>query len=123
MTITVDGVLKWLPMLITLAGVLLVSRNARRANSTQMQNVDLARIRDLRSEVAETRTELSETKTELDVCKKQVDQLVERLTEANRIATGEFMLRQEMLRYAEMPGVDMEMWLRRFRDAHPSVGR
>jgi uncharacterized coiled-coil protein SlyX len=116
MTITVDGVLKWLPMLITLAGVLLVSRNARRANSTQMQNVDLARIRDLRSELAET-------KVDLDQCKQQVEALADRLTEANRVATGEFMLRQEMLRYAEMPGVDMEMWLSRFRDEHPSVGR
>lgn len=100
-------------IVISLVSVLLVSRNARRANSIHAQNTDLTRIRDLRSELAET-------KTELNAVKGQVHAVSLQLTEASEAATRAYRERQEMIRYARMPGVTLEEWLRRF-DTPPEL--
>lgn len=100
-------VISGLSVLLALVGMLVVSRNARKATSVQMENADLTRIRDLRSE-------LRETKTELDAFRDQVLRLGRQLTEANDAAMEAYRWRAEALRYAQMPGMDMATWLARF---------
>jgi septal ring factor EnvC (AmiA/AmiB activator) len=100
-------------VLLALASMVIVSRNARRATSVNAQTLDLARIRDLRQE-------LKETRDELDKVKAQTSQLSLQLTEANAAALEAYRERAEMLRYAQMPGMDIETWLRRF--SPPQLG-
>jgi hypothetical protein len=111
MHIEVRDVIAFMAILASIVSMIVVSRNARKATSVHTENVDLARIRDLRQELKETRQELAETKAE-------VEQLMLRLQEANAAATAAYREREEMRRYAQMPGMDIETWLRRF--AHPT---
>lgn len=87
--------------------MLIVNRNAKRATTVQNQSTDLTRIRDLRSE-------LRETKDDLDRCKTQVTQLSRQLTEASDAALESYRERMEMIRYAAIPGMDMDQWRARF---------
>lgn len=110
MTVETRDIVAFLAVLISIASMIVVARNARKATAVHAENVDLARIRDLRQELRETRQELAETKAE-------VHQLTIQVREANAAATAAYREREEMRRYAQMPGMDIEMWLRRF--AHP----
>lgn len=92
---------------VSIVSMLIVGRSARRATAVNAQNLDLVRIRDLRQE-------LTETRTELDRCKSDVRSLTVQLEEANQAALTAYREREEMRRYAQMPGMDMETWLRRF---------
>lgn len=95
-----------LSVLIAIASMLVVSRNARRATSVNEQTLALTRIRDLRSELTE-----AETKTK---------QLSAQLTEATEFGSRMLRERMEMIRYAQMPGVDIHDWLDRYGDSdHP----
>lgn len=107
-------------VVISLASMVIVSRNARRATAVNAQNLDLARIRDLRHELKETRDELRETRDELDKVKAQTSQLSLQLQEANDAAMDAYRERAEMLRYAQMPGMDIDTWLDRF--SPPQLG-
>lgn len=107
MNIELRDVLTGVVILVSVISMLTVSRNARRATSVQAENVDLARIRDLRSE-------LKETKDELDAVKRQARELAEHMAEANDRAITYARREAEMLRYARMPGVTIDDWLRRF---------
>lgn len=102
-----------LAVVVSVTSVVLVTRNARRANAIHTQNVDLTRIRDLRSE-------LRETKEELDAVKLQATKLIHQLEAANAAATEAIRQQHEMIRYGQMPGVDMQDWLARF-DVPPSI--
>ncbi len=101
-------------VLVALISMIVVSRNSRKATAVQTENVDLARIRDLR-------IELRETKDELDHVKGQVAKLSRQLTEASDAATEAYRERAEMLRYARMPGMDLEGWLARFDSRPPGI--
>jgi hypothetical protein len=94
-------------VLAAVTSMLLVSRNARKATAVQTENTDLARIRDLRAE-------LRETKDELDHVKGQVTRLSRQLDEASEAASVLARNRAEMLRYAQIPGMDIDGWLARF---------
>lgn len=113
MTVELRDVIAVFSVLVAVISVVLVSRNARRATAVNAQNLDLARIRDLRAE-------LKETKDELDNVRKQASELATHLTEANERAISYARNEAEMLRYARMPGVTIEDWLRRFdpTDSH-----
>lgn len=114
MTIEVRDVVTFFSVIVALIGMLLVNKNAKRALRPAAENTDLTRIRDLRSE-------LGEAKTELDMIKGQVHQLSIQLRAANEAATDAFRERQEMLRYARMPGVTIEDWIRHFDQAPPEL--
>lgn len=114
MTLETRDMITLLSVLVALASMVIVSRNARRATAVQAQNTDLARIRDLRSELAET-------KHELDEVKKQATQLAMQVTAANEAATVAYRQRAEMLLYARMPGVTIEDWLRHFDQTPPEL--
>lgn len=106
MTMEFQHVIGILALLVSLASMLVVSRNARRATSVNEQTLALARIRDLRSELTE-----AETKTK---------QLSAQLTEATEFGNRMLRERMEMIRYAQMPGVGINDWLDRFGDSdHP----
>lgn len=90
---------------ITLLSIVVVSRNARRATAVNAENVDLARIRELRAEVRETQTDL-------DVCRTQVAELSRKLTVANRDGAQAWMELAELKRLAHRP----DMTLVRFRE-------
>lgn len=100
-------------VVISLASMVIVSKNARRATAVNAQNLDLARIRDLRHELKETRDELDKVKT-------QAASLAAQLQEANTAALEAYRERAEMRRYAQMPGMDIETWLTRF--SPPPIG-
>lgn len=105
-TMEFQHVIGILALLVSLASMLVVSRNARRATSVNEQTLALARIRDLRSELTE-----AETKTK---------QLSAQLTEATEFGNRMLRERMEMIRYAQMPGVGINDWLDRFGDSdHP----
>lgn len=114
MTIELRDVLTLASILVALASVLIVNRNARRATSVQTENTDMTRIRDLRAE-------LREAKDEVHHLKGQVDQLAQRMTEANDAATAAYRERAEMIRVARMPGMDMDRWLARFEGLPPQL--
>lgn len=103
-----------LSVLVAAASMLIVSRNARKATAVQTQNMDLARIRDLRQE-------LRETKGDLDACKVQVTELSRQLTEASEAAMSSYRERMEMIRYAQIPGMDIDRWLQRFEMPPPAL--
>jgi septal ring factor EnvC (AmiA/AmiB activator) len=105
--IELRDVIAGLSVLLALASMIVVSRNARRATSVNAQNTDLTRIRDLRQE-------LKETKDELDRARAQATQLTIQLQEANDAAMTAYRQRAEMLRFAQMPGMDIPTWLSRF---------
>lgn len=113
MTMEPRDVIAFVSVLVALLGMVLVSRNARRATSVQSENADLVRIRELR-------IELRETKDELDHVKSQVERLSRRLDEANDAATTAYRDRAEMLRVARTPGMDLDNWLVRF-DSRPPL--
>lgn len=96
-----------LAVLVSLASMLVVSRNARRATKVQAQNTDLTRIRDLRAELRETKDELTHVKDQATALSLQLNAAHERSIEFARKEI-------EMLQYARMPGVTMEDWLKRF---------
>jgi uncharacterized coiled-coil protein SlyX len=96
-----------LAVCVSLVSMIVVSRSARRATAVNAQNLDLVRIRDLRSE-------LTETRAELDKCKSEVRSLSIQIEEANQAALAAYREREDMRRYAQMPGMDIETWLRRF---------
>lgn len=114
MTIETRDVLTALSILATFIAMWLVNRNAKRALRPQTENTDLTRIRDLR-------LELRETKTEVDALQGTVHRLTLQVAEANEAAMQAYRDRQEMLRYARMPGMDIDSWLRRFDQAPPEL--
>jgi peptidoglycan hydrolase CwlO-like protein len=101
-------------VLLALVSMIIVSRNSRKATAVSTENADLARIRDLR-------VELRETKDELDHVKTQVGRLSRQLDEASAAATEAYRERAEMLRYARMPGMDLDGWLTRFDSRPPGL--
>lgn len=112
MTLEPRDILMALAVVVSAASMLLVSRNARKATAVHGENADLTRIRDLRAE-------LRETKQELDAVKGQVNDLARQLTEASEAAMKAYQWRAEALRYARMPGMDLETWMARFDDQPP----
>jgi septal ring factor EnvC (AmiA/AmiB activator) len=114
--IELRDVIAGLAVLVALVSMVIVSRNARRATSVHAQNTDLTRIRDLRAE-------LKETKDDLDRVKAQATQLNIQLQEANDAAMTAYRQRAEMLRYAQIPGMDMNAWLARFAPPEALAGR
>ena len=107
MTFETRDIIAAVAIVASVVSMLMVNRNARRTLSMQAENVDLARIRDLRQE-------LRETKEELDKVRGQTRELSEHLTEANERAITYARREAEMLRFARMPGVTIDDWLRRF---------
>lgn len=101
-------------LFVSLLSMILVSRNARRATSVQTQNADLTRIRDLRAEV-------SDLKSDLDRAQQQVTRLARALDEANDAAMTLGRERAEMLRFARMPGMDLDTWIERFDSRPPPL--
>jgi peptidoglycan hydrolase CwlO-like protein len=97
----VRDVLTILAIMVSLVTMIVVSRNARRATAVQTQNVDLARIRDLRSELAEA-------KSELDAVKTQAAELNRKLQVSNREASQAWTEVAELKRLAHRPGMTME---------------
>lgn len=114
MTLEMRDILTILSILVAAASMILVSRNSRKATAVQAQNTDLARIRDLRAELAATKDELHEVRT-------QATALAAQVTAANEAATVAYRHRAEMLIYARMPGVTIEDWLRHFDQAPPEL--
>lgn len=92
-------------ILVSLISIVVVSRNARKATSVNSENVDLARIRELRAE-------LRETQSDLEACRTQVVELSRKLTVANRDGAQAWMELAELKRLAHRP----DMSLARFRD-------
>jgi signal transduction histidine kinase len=107
MTIELRDVIAIGSMLVAMASMFLLNRNTRRSLKVQAENTDLARIRDLRQETREL-------KDELDKVKSQATQLSEQITAANERAITYARREAEMLRFARMPGVTIDDWLRRF---------
>lgn len=114
MNLETRDLLTILSLVIAALSMIVVSRNARRATAVQTEATDLARIRDLRVELAETKKELHEVKV-------QATQLAAQVGAANEAATIAYRLRAEMLIYARMPGVTIEDWLRHFDQAPPEL--
>lgn len=115
MKIELRDIITFLSVLVAIGGMLLVSRNAQRATSVQAQNADLTRIRDQRAE-------LREMKEELVHVKEQVTALTAQLTAANERSLAYAQREIEMMQYAQMPGVTIEDWRRRF-EIPPAVSR
>ncbi len=86
-----------------------VNRNAKRATAQQVENTDLTRIRDLRAE-------LKEAKEEVEKLRAQMNGLAEQMADVSRARYEADRHREEMLRYARMPGMSMADWLSRFDD-------
>ncbi len=107
MHIEVRDIVALLSIAVAVVSMIIVSRNARRATSVNAANTDLTRIRDLRAE-------LKETKDELDRAKAQATQLTIQLQEANDAAMVAYRQRAEMMRFAQMPGMDMRTWINHF---------
>jgi len=114
MTFETRDLISMLSVLAAVVSMFIVSRNARRATAVQTENTDLARIRDLRAE-------LRDTKDELERVKGQVTGLSRQLQEASDAAMEATRQRAEMLRYARIPGMDIESWLRRFDTPPPAL--
>jgi len=108
-------------LLVAALSMILVSRNARRATAVQAQNTDLARIRDLRSELAETKTELDETRAQVNRARTEALQLAVQVQTMNDALTQAYQRHAEMLMYARMPGVKIEDWLARFDQTPPEL--
>lgn len=121
MTFELRDVLTILSILVAAASVIIVSRNARRATAVQAQNTDLARIRDLRAEVAETKAELGETRQEMHRAKGEAMQLAVQVQTMNEALTKAYQRHAEMLMFARMPGVTIEDWVQRFDQAPPEI--
>lgn len=114
MTFEIRDVLTIVSILVAAVSMLLVNRNARRATAAHTQNADLTRIRDLRQELAETKRDLDTAKEKLDTVNLMVTRLSRQLSEASEAALTAYREREEMRRYARMPGMDIETWLARF---------
>ncbi len=102
-------------IIVSLISAVMVSRNGRAATSVNAANVDLARIRDLRSEVTETkndliatRNELKDTRRDLDHCREQVAELSRQLQTANRDAGQAWLELAELRRLAHRPDMTIE---------------
>lgn len=121
MTLEMRDVLTILSILIAAGSMILVSRNARRATAVQAQNTDLARIRDLRSELAETKAELGETRQEVHRAKAEAGKLAIQVQTINDSLSDAYRLHAEMLTFARMPGVTIEDWLNRFDQTPPEL--
>ncbi len=109
MTIELRDLIAILALLVSAAGMILVSRNARRATGVNEQQLTLARVRDLRNE-------LTETETKLKGVNEQLDRAGTQLEEAEQFGRRMLMERMEMIRYAQMPGMDIGQWLARYGD-------
>lgn len=120
--IELRDVLTGVLVLITLGSMLLVNRNARRANRVHAENIDLTRIRDLRHELTETRTELKQARGEVGELKGQIEALMTQVARANGAVEDSYRLQMEMIRYARMPGTTLDDWLNRFGDVHALGG-
>lgn len=107
MKIDASHVFSGLSLLAVIASMILVNRNARRATAVSTENADLTRIRDLRAE-------LKEAKAEVDQLTGQIGDIRRQLNEASDAAMDAYRWRAEALRYARMPGMDMDTWLARF---------
>lgn len=105
MTIELRDLLTLGVLLASILSIAVVSRNARRATAVNAQNVDLARIRELRAE-------LRETQSDLEACKDQVSELSRKLTVANRDGAQAWMELAELKRLAHRP----DMTMVRFRE-------
>lgn len=114
MTVEIRDIITAVSVLVAFIGMMLVNRNAKRALRPAAENTDLTRIRDLRGELAET-------KAELTAVKGQVHTLSLQLTAANEDAMAAYRERHEMLRYARMPGVNIDDWLARFDQMPPEL--
>lgn len=121
MTLETRDVLTIASLIVAAISMILVSRNARRATAVQAQNTDLARIRDLRSELAETKSELGETRQEVHRARTEALQLAVQVQTMNDALTQAYQRHAEMLMYARMPGVKIEEWLARFDQAPPEL--
>jgi septal ring factor EnvC (AmiA/AmiB activator) len=121
MTIEIRDLITAASVLVALFGMLLVNRNAKRALRPAAENTDLTRIRDLRAERAEIKQELTETRQELELVRNQVHRLSMQVEEASNAATQAYRDRQEMIRFAQMPGVTIDDWLRHFDRPPPET--
>lgn len=109
-------------VLVAFGSMLVVSRNARRATSVNAQNLDLARIRDLRVELRETKEDLDKARVQVTDLNQQLVSLNQRVVEANEAAMAAYRERAEMLRWAHMPGMSIDAWLDRFDAPPESIG-
>lgn len=107
MTLEIRDMIALGSIAVAIITMLVVSRNARKATSVQLQNTDLTRIRDLRSEVKDLTGEVSELRRQLG--------------ESNDFGHRMLRERMEMIRYAQMPGIDIHDWLDRYGEGdHPA---
>lgn len=107
-------------VLISLAGMLLVNRNARRATGVQVVNTDLTRIRDLRAEVRDLTSDVQVARTEAASLRGENVETRRQMVEIHEFSNRLLRERMEMIRYAQMPGVDIHDWLDRYgNDEHP----
>jgi outer membrane murein-binding lipoprotein Lpp len=102
-------------------------RNSRRAASAQVQNTDLTRIRDLRAEIKDLRDEVraareetSSARSEASQARQETAQHRMQMAEMNDWGNRLLQERMEMIRFAQMPGVDIHQWLDRYgNEEHP----
>lgn len=114
-------------VLAVIASMILTRRSARQATAVQVQNTDLNRIRDLRGEVKELRDEVraareetSSARAEASEARKETAQHRMQMVEMNAWGNRLLQERMEMIRFAQMPGVDIHQWLDRYgNEDHP----
>lgn len=107
-------------ILVSVTTMLVVSRNARKATSVQVQNTDLTRIRDLRSEVRDLTHDLQTARAESVALRSENAQIRDQMVEIHKFANQMLQDRMEMIRYAQIPGVSITDWLDRYgNEDHP----
>ncbi len=109
MTVELRDLIALLAILASVVSMALVSRNARKATNVNEQSLTLTRVRDLRHELTETETKLKQVNAQ----QADASAMYEEAAEFGRRMLQE---RMEMIRYAQMPGMDMETWLARYGD-------
>lgn len=113
MSIEPRDVITGLSVIVAFIGMMLVNRNAKRALRPAAENTDLTRIRDLRQELRETKDEVSHLRV-------QITDMSIQLNSANERSMAYARREVEMIQYAQMPGVTMDDWRRRF-DVPPAL--
>lgn len=127
MTLDTRDIIAILAIVASLTAALIASRNARRSTAVQLQQADLTRIRDLRTEVKDMTVEVQAARAEAQAARSEAAELRRenaenraQMVEINEFANRLLRERMEMIRYAQMPGVDINDWLSRYgNDDHP----
>ncbi len=109
MTIELRDLVGILSLFVAAISMVVVSRNSRKATGVNEQQLTLARVRDLRNE-------LTETEARFKGVNEQLDRASAQLEAAELFGRRMLLERMEMIRYAQMPGMDIDQWLARYGD-------